>query len=170
MMYVFFGLAIASVIILGMSMRLVAYRRQITSITKPPSEVTTHLPYPLGATTCSHEWQEVKSAVLENAQEKKFIYIQQCPLCGLVDKTIENIKSIPLKSECRHNWMKQSVELESAYEQITKNGEYYEGKMSPWAFLKTVAITRICTKCGEINTVMVANYALDDIPEAMWKK
>ena len=108
-------------------------------------------PNPL-APVCHHEWGMLKEESLRNDHEQKTITILQCKYCGHLDKTVESIrvpdppKQIEPRSECRHNWEKQkSVEIQSAYEQMTGNSESCES-FQPWMFRKTVIIQRICSR------------------------
>ena len=158
-----------------------------------PFEGTTTLPPGLAATACSHNWEVVKDEMLKNDQRQKMVTILQCRSCGSIDKTIEAVeytkpdpppKPIPPpepKGECRHNWeQKKSTEISSAYEQLAANSPCKPGSfskkdvpqdlvvMSPWFFKKTYFNERVCSKCGEIHTVIASNYDFKDLPPEVW--
>jgi RNase P subunit RPR2 len=98
------------------------------------------------------------------------------------------------RSECRHQWVKEkSVTLESAFEQmeeILKQGATKPKKTSDarkkivdeeeeanpfdptsapaWMFAKKFLRERVCSKCGEVDRVVVSNFEVEnDLDERM---
>jgi hypothetical protein len=127
---------------------------------------------------CHHEWDTIKEERMQNANEQQFLLILQCKYCGILDKTLQTLKSPESKSECRHSWERQKgTVLDSAYEQIAEgerfkrvpvtNGKVKELEdLEPWMFRKTYTCSRICTKCGLIDTITASNFDLEDVPKA----
>lgn len=140
------------------------------SVFDPNKEINTIIPVPYEATTCSHDWEAVCDQLLEGTTENKHILVIKCHKCGMIDKTIQTVKSaLPQpKAECRHQWVKEkSVTLDSAYEQIAKKNSNYGSKKDvdidlgdpqPWMFRKTYISVRICQLCGEIDRCVAANF------------
>lgn len=129
---------------------------------------TTTLPFPPNAANCSHLWEPVVEKTLENDDIKKLIYVQKCTMCGLVDKTIEEItkdrNTLP-KSECRHQWTNNTVALDSAFEQMRSRVTWTKKDMKdfePWFFRKTLVKVLICSHCGETQTVIASNFDLGE--------
>jgi hypothetical protein len=129
---------------------------------------TTRIPYPALAANCSHIWEPLVDKVLENEDIKKLIYVQKCTMCGLVDKTVEEVtkdKTALPKSECRHKWADQTVALESAFEQMRGRSTWTKKDMKdfdPWFFRKTMVKTLICVHCGEVKTITASNFDIGD--------
>jgi hypothetical protein len=141
---------------------------------------TTRLPYPANASSCSHLWEPIVEKVLENEDIKKIVYIQKCTMCGLIDKTIEEIRkdreqeraavaaTIP-KSECRHEWQDSTVALESAFEQMRNRFSLTKKDLkdfNPWLFRKTLVKVLTCSHCGEVKTIIASNFDLGDQDES----
>jgi len=122
---------------------------------------------------CHHEWDTIKEERMQNEREQQFLLILQCKYCGLLDKTVQVIK-LPdppqSKSECRHSWERQKATvLESAYEQLADNRMKKEDidhkNIKRWMFRKTYICSRICTKCGEIDTITASNFNITEEDE-----
>jgi hypothetical protein len=116
---------------------------------------------------CHHEWDTLKEERMQNTHEQQYLLILQCKFCGVLDKTCQAIKLPEPKSECRHNWERQkATTLESAYEQIAENFRKKEEpdpkNFEPWMFRKTYINSRICTRCGEISTIVASNFEIEE--------
>jgi ribosomal protein L32 len=129
---------------------------------------TTRLPFPANAANCSHLWEPVVEKTLENEDIRKLVFVQKCTMCGLIDKTIEEVTkdktSLP-KSECRHKWVDNTVALQSAFEQMRERTTWSKKDMKdfePWFFRKTLVKVLICKECGETQTVVASNFDLGD--------
>lgn len=110
---------------------------------QPNQDVTTLLPVPLHAATCDHLWETLSEKVLEMPHEKKFVLVQSCRHCGLIDKTVQVTgPAPPPKHEppppCSHEW--ESV--------VQQNLEMPHEK-------KIVAVLT-CRKCGAVDKTVEA--------------
>jgi hypothetical protein len=151
---------------------------------QPQDDITTVLPIPLGAATCTHDWEKLAEHVLEMPHEKKVVLILSCRHCGSIDKTVQVTSPEPKgKEECRHQWDKQkSVKLDSAYEQMLKSisvkQSYGKAKIDTdkkinldlnkapaWMFRKAYVCEWVCTLCGEVHTTLASNFDVDSEDE-----
>ena len=115
---------------------------------------------------CHHVWGVLKEERLTGAGETKLVCILHCENCGALDKTVESVKNPVPRSECMHAWQTQKTkELESAFEQVQEartNCKEMAEDPQPWMFRKSYVITRICARCGELNTVVASNFDMAD--------
>jgi predicted Zn-ribbon and HTH transcriptional regulator len=79
----------------------------------PNKDVTTIMPMPLSAATCTHSWTAIVDRVLEMPHEKKQILVLECRNCGMVDKTVQTTSALPPPlppPPCKHDWTTQHLE------------------------------------------------------------
>jgi hypothetical protein len=102
-------------------------------------DITTMVPLPLAAATCSHNWDIIDDKMLDMPHEKKHVLVLQCRICGSLDKTMA-VTSAPPKPlppppppPCSHNWVANTDStLDVAHE-------------------KKIVVILTCQNCGAID-------------------
>jgi hypothetical protein len=99
-------------------------------------DITTMIPLPLAAATCSHNWDIIDDKMLDMPHEKKHVLVLQCHTCGALDKTMAVTSAAPKPlppPPCNHNWIANTDStLDVAHE-------------------KKIVVILTCQNCGAID-------------------
>lgn len=99
-------------------------------------DITTMVPLPLAAATCSHNWDIIDDKMLDMPHEKKHVLVLQCHTCGALDKTMAVTSAAPKPlppPACSHNWVAATEStLDVAHE-------------------KKIVVILTCQNCGAID-------------------
>lgn len=121
----------------------------------PNKDVTTIMPLPLSAATCTHSWVPIVDRVLEMPHEKKQILVIECRNCGMVDKTVQTTSALPPPPKalppppCKHDWScVQYSNLEMPHE-------------------KRFILIQTCKNCGALDKT---TEVTSPVPATLWTK
>ncbi len=126
----------------------------VMSKLQPQEEVTTVLPIPFQAATCTHAWDVITEHKLEMDHEKKCVIILQCRRCGMIDKTIQGTNPIPRPAPqpCLHDWqIALSHGIEVPHE-------------------KKYVCIMTCRKCGVVDKTQETTSKPPPEPKKEWTK
>lgn len=118
-------------------------------------DITTMVPLPLAAATCSHNWDVVDDKMLEMPHEKKHVLVLQCRTCGTLDKTMAVTSAAPKPlppPACNHNWVS-----------ITDN-------TLDVAHEKKIVVILTCQNCGAIDKTVETTSKPPTVPQSLVPK